>query len=527
MKDDQIKYGNDWERTVLGKDDIIDTDIYAREIARYRFASQYVRSGMRVLEIGCSSGFGTGFLPRDIEYLGVDYSKEIIGYAERNFGDKTHEFLWSSIDKFLEENKEHFDVIIAFEVLEHIKNGREVAQALKERCDTLLLTTPYREPVGFWGKHHVLHGLSENDFPGFEYKFMHINGAIETYPTVEIANLLLMVWERGKEYKEKKKILCCIPTKNRYDALFQCLQAVAFQTVKPDKVIVYDDGEQADLRDHPVGRYIFPLLQKNGIPWEVVFTPKRGQHVAHQMANTSGYDFVWRLDDDNVPKPDVLERLLYHMKDDVGAVGGAVYELNRIILGGTSKIKDFFHKGNVQWGPDQGVHDVDFLYSSFLYRAGIVDYKHKMSTVAFHEETIFTHRMKRAGWKLIADTSIHTYHFKSPHGGCRAADLEWAYAFDHQEFMKIMENEFGIKLIHLGVGIGDNFAFKHILPELKKKYDTVIIGTCYEEVFAGEEGIMIIPYSEAKRSSDDNVYDWMAEHNWKGSLIDAYRKMYL
>ena len=525
MKENQIKYGNEWERTVLGKDDAIDPEIYAREIARYKFAAQYIQAGMRVLEFGCSSGFGTKFLPEDISYTGVDYSKEIINYAADNFGDSQHTFIWSSIDKFLETCGQ-YDVIIAFEVLEHIADGREIAQKLKAHCKTLLITCPYREPVGFWGKHHVLHGLQEKDFPQFEYKYMHINGAIENYPTVEIANLLMMVWEKGNEYKDRKRVLCSIPTKNRYDALFQCLQAVAFQTVRPDKVIIYDDGEHKDLREDPIGRYVLPLLHRQGIGWEVVFLGGKGQHIAHQMANTAGYDFVWRLDDDNVPEPNVLERLLFHMKDDVGAVGGAVYEINRLVKGGTSKIEDFFHKGNIQWAPDQGIHEVDFLYSSFLYRAGIVDYKHKMSPAAFHEETIFTHRLRRAGWRLIADTSIHTHHFKSPHGGTRDANLEWAYEWDHREFMQIMEREFGVKLIHLGVGLGDNYAFKHILPELKRRYQTVILGSCYPEVFDGED-VKIIPYDEAKKCNQDNVYDWMAERFWKGSLIDAYREMYL
>lgn len=515
--DDQTKYGNEWERTVLGNGEI-DEVKYAREIARYKWASKYIKRGMKVLEFGCSSGFGTKFLG-DIDYTGVDYDPKIIEYAKKNF---KHKFVCSSIDDF---DLEHYDVIIAFEVLEHAPNGRDVAQKLKKHCDTLIISCPYKEPVGFWGKHHVLHGLDKKDFPEFEYSFMHVNGAISKYPTSENANLMLVVWQKDKDYS-RKTVLCSIPTKNRYDALFQCLQSVAFQTVKPDKVIVYDDGEHKDLRDDPIGRYIFPLLEKQGIDWEVKFLDGKGQHIAHQMANKAGFDYVWRLDDDNVAEPDVLERLLSYMDDSVGAVGGAVYELKRLVRDGTSKIEDFYHGANVQWCPNQGVHEVDFLYSSFLYRAGIVDYKHDMSPVAFHEETIFTHRLKRAGYKLIADTSIHTHHFKSPHGGTRETSLEWAYKWDNAEFVKIMEQEFGIKLIHLGVGIGDNYAFKNILKELTNKYEKVIIGTCYPQVFEGEN-VKIIPYEEAKRHNQDNIYQWMSENNWKGHITEAYRKLYL
>src|SRR5208337_3746490 len=429
MNEDQTKYGNNFERAVIGKNTPLDPEQWAREITRYRFAAQYIKPGMKVLELGCSSGYANRFIEKDIDYTGVDYGKDIIHYARKNFGDARHKFTWATIDKFL-KTIGHYDVILALEVLEHIYDGKEVAQILKEHCDTLIVTAPYREPVGFWGPHHLLHGLDEGDFPEFDYQYIHLDGSLEPHPTNEAANLMVMVWERGKQYAHRERILCAIPTKDRYDALMLCLTAVAFQTRKPDKVVIYDDGERLDIRQHPQGRHILPMLDAKGIKWEVIFTPRQGQHIGHQIANTSGYDYVWRLDDDNVPEPDVLERLMAHMTPDVGAVAGAVYEAQpaRQPKGGVSKLENFFDGGNCQWAPNQGLFkDVDFLYSSFVYRAGIVNYKAKMSPVAFLEESIFTHRLKLAGWKLIVDTSIHTYHLKSSHGGCRSADYKWAY----------------------------------------------------------------------------------------------------
>ena len=538
MTNDQIAYGNEWERTVIGHEPI-DPDVYAREIGRYKWAAERIKSGDRVLEFGCSSGFGTRLLPEDVDYTGVDYSKQIVAYATEHFATDQRRFVWSTIDSYLDKAEAEglkFDVVIAFEVLEHVKNGREVAQRLKKFAPTVLLSTPYREPVGFWGKHHVLHGLREKDFPQFGHSFMHIDGTIHSFPTCEVANLLMMEWHSGTIYADRSKVLAAVPTKNRPEALMQCLQAIAFQTVPPDKIIIYDDhvkadGSREDFREHPIGRYIFPLLTQKGVEWEVVFTPGKGQHIAHQMSNESGYEFVWRLDDDCVAEPDVLERLLMLMKPDVGAAAGAVYEMNRLLRGGKSKLAEFFTSPNVQWAPDQGYHDdVDYLYCSFLYRAGLVDYKHEMSPAAFHEETIFSHRLKRAGWKLIVDTSIHTHHFKAPTGGTRDAsrgpDQEWAYAWDHAEFMRIMEDEWGTKLVHLGVGIGDNFAFLNILPELKACYERVIIGSCHPEIFKDSD-VTLIPYDVARQSAKENVYNWMAEHNWKGSIVDAYREMYL
>jgi len=524
MTEDQIRYGGDWERTVIGHEPI-DQDIFARELGRYRWAAERIKPGMRVLEFGCSSGFATRLLPEAIHYTGVDYSHEIVKYATEHFGDKG-KFVWSTIDRFLDEHPdERWDVIIAFEVLEHVRNGREVAQRLKQFAPCVLLTTPYREPVGFWGKHHVLHGLREKDFPQFAHSFMHINGTIHATPTNEIANLLLMEWREGQTYRDRQKVLACIPTKNRPESLMHCLQAVAFQTIPPDKVHIYDDGSREDFRKHPIGRYILPLLTQRGIEWEVIWTPGLGQHIAHQMANNAGFDFVWRLDDDCLPEPDVLERLLALMGEGIGAVAGAVYELARPLPGGTGRIEHFFDEPNVQWAPNQGVREVDWLYCSFLYRAGLVDYKHTMSPAAFHEETIFSHRLKRAGWRLIVDTSIQTHHWKAPNGGTRATDQAWAYAWDEAEFLKLLETEWKIKLIHLGTGLGDNLAFRHLVPDLKAKYEHVIIGSCYPDVFEDDD-VVIVPYTQARQHAQENVYDWMAERRWTGPLTDAFREMY-
>lgn len=527
---DQQKYGNDWERTVIGQEDIHPIK-YAREISRYKYASQYVKPGMNILEIGCSSGFGTRLLTKGINYTGVDYDKTIVEYATEHFGNDTTKFIHQSIDEFLATNTIKWDVIIAFEVLEHVKNGKEVAQELKKHCKMLLASSPYMEPVGLWGKHHVLHGLRETDFPEFEYNYVLFRGTIKKKPDLNSPNLLLMKWEEGKEYPRRKTILCCIPTKNRRASLLHCLQSIALQTVKPDKVIIYDDGDHYDIRVDPIGKYMGPLLLKHGIEWEVMFMPGKGQHVAHEVANMSGFDFVWRMDDDGVAEPDVLERLLSYMDDDVGAVAGACYELDKQIFSDDldapepGKIENFFDTYNFQWAPDQGSKEVDWLYSSFLYRAGIVHYKSNMSPVAFHEETIFTHRLKRAGYRLIVDTSIYTYHFKCPSGGCRAEDHKWAYAWDNIEFIHIMEREWGIKCIALRGGIGDNFALLNIIPELKEKYPKLIIATCHPEVYQ-DCNIKTMPWREDLTDELD-LYAWMTEHNWTGTIVEALRKMYL
>ena len=196
---DQDRYGNSCERVVFGRDEPIDESLYCRELARYRWAVSHVKPGDRVLEFGCTCGYGTRFLPEYCSYVGVDYDEPIVQYARREYGLDwpAHSFVCATIDHYLNALIDRaFDVVIAMEVIEHVPNGRAVAQWLKQYAQTVLLTTPYKEPVGFWGPHHVLHMQTEADYPDFTYQYMYADGTIHESPSPEPASLLLLEWHR-------------------------------------------------------------------------------------------------------------------------------------------------------------------------------------------------------------------------------------------------------------------------------------------------------------------------------------------
>lgn len=168
------KLTNNYERAVFLKGH----SVYPRETQRYQWASQHL-VGKKVLEIGCSNGYGIQFFPKDIQYTGLDYDPLIVEVAQNQGWDYDATFVNADINTY---PLEQYDTIIAFEVIEHLDNGLEIVEKLKKHCKRLLITVPMNEPKGFWGEHHKLHGLNESHFPGFKFNYISESGQITDTP---------------------------------------------------------------------------------------------------------------------------------------------------------------------------------------------------------------------------------------------------------------------------------------------------------------------------------------------------------
>lgn len=321
----------------------------------------------------------------------------------------------------------------------------------------------------------------------------------------------------------KKDILCSISTRGRYDTtLALAMMSVANQTLPPDKLVIFDDNDQPrDVREIQHYLYIFQTLDQKGIAWEWLFAEKKGQHFNHQKANTMGYKWVWRLDDDTVAEANVLETLYSHVDDSVGAVGGAILTppLPAQYIDATGKIENIDKEPNIQWAYIRQKQQVDHLHCSFLYRAGIADYCLGLSKVAHREETLFTYDLVQAGYKNYVVPNAVTWHYKNKDGGIRDGSHQ---LFEHDEHVFRTKLSFiDNTIVILDCGMGDHIVFKHVLPEIKNP----VVFSCFADIIPGRS------IAEAKQLFGDitpyNVYAKMDDWNWKGSLEDAFRKQYI
>jgi len=194
MTQDNIReLENNYERAVFLKND----PVFPREASRYIWANQHLL-GKNILEIGCSSGYGIQFLPNDISYVGVDYDLRIIQCAATQGWQNNTLYVHADINKL--ELQQH-DTIIAFEVIEHLDNGLEIVKKLQQHCKRLLITVPHNEPVGFWGEHHKLHGLTEKDFPDFHFEYIdehgNISSLLRALDASNCFNLMICRWDNA------------------------------------------------------------------------------------------------------------------------------------------------------------------------------------------------------------------------------------------------------------------------------------------------------------------------------------------
>lgn len=341
-------------------------------------------------------------------------------------------------------------------------------------------------------------------------------------------------------------VTAVICTKDRYSTTLPLAIAAVLNQhpVQPAELLVMDDSaNKVDMRgpETPHINALFNLATNKGVQWRVVFGYSHGQVALHQVSQKiANHELIWRVDDDNIPEPRVLTYLYAMIKDkpDVGAVGSLVTVPNFMRPPSalcSGMIRDSASRLCPQMFELPSDVETDHLHNTFLYRKGIANYPDYLSVVGHREETLFTYAIKRTGKRLIINSKCRTWHLRTPYGGIRSYSDGSLWAHDEEKFRQQMK-EWGVNLSTLKVcilacGLGDHYIFKQVLPEIIAKHGRVIVGATYPEVFKGmEDSIDVISVAEALLVGDGSkcdVYKFMAENNWTGTIHDAFRAIYL
>ena len=112
-----------------------------------KLAAKYIKDGDKVLDLGCGEGAFLAHLKkiREVEELGLDISESAVKAAQ----DQKLHAVCKRPEELTESHHQQFDVITAFQVLEHIydiKSFIETCNALLKPGGILIISVPNNAP---------------------------------------------------------------------------------------------------------------------------------------------------------------------------------------------------------------------------------------------------------------------------------------------------------------------------------------------------------------------------------------------
>ena len=187
------------ERIIPGK---VDVDLLNEHVARYTFAARLAR-GKRVLDAGCGAGYGSAELAQAADsVIGVDRAAEAIDFARAAYGLPNLRFEQASCEA-LPHPGGTFDLVVAFEVIEHLDHWREFlleARRVLAPAGQLIVSTPnklyYTESRGPTGANpfHV----HEFDFEEFRSELHGVFPHVSLYLENHIEGVTFQPYEAGQ-----------------------------------------------------------------------------------------------------------------------------------------------------------------------------------------------------------------------------------------------------------------------------------------------------------------------------------------
>lgn len=122
---------------------------------RYNFAASLISSHARIADIGCGIGYGSYYMACATDcssVVGIDIAEEAIQYAQSCYKHPNVDFVTRNITEDAVDDLGKFDIITAFEVVEHVQDSNIFLKAITSLLNEdgiVAFTTPNEEVIPF------------------------------------------------------------------------------------------------------------------------------------------------------------------------------------------------------------------------------------------------------------------------------------------------------------------------------------------------------------------------------------------
>lgn len=224
------------------------------------------------------------------------------------------------------------------------------------------------------------------------------------------------------------KISVVIPTLNREKELIDTIEKVLEDKYPDFEVIVVD---QTEIHRPETADRLSELREKVEIIAEPIKSLPHARNVG--VAHSSG-EIILFLDDDIIPQPGLISAHAALYEDaKVGGVGGRIVaagdegkpEPSRVVtITAWGAFKDYFYATHAEKVATVRGANMSFRRDLYIKLGG---FDENYVGNAMREETDFSFRLRKLGYRLVFEPAAEVFHLLTPTGGARSGDRVGRY----------------------------------------------------------------------------------------------------